>query len=252
LEAVTLFGFPLWDAAILFARIGAMLTVLPGFAEPFVPARIRLSFAVVVSVALAPALVDVLPDAPQALDAAVGLIISEVLIGLMIGIVARILFAALATAGQIVGLETGMSFAQINDPTMTQSGQIVSVFLAIMGATLIFATNLHHEFIRGFVNSYSVFAPRGELPVGDATAWVVSAVGQSFLIGVQIGAPLMLAGLVFRAGLGVLSRLAPQIQVFFVAMPLNLLGGFMIFALTLSMGMLIWLDRLQRFAFDLR
>jgi flagellar biosynthesis protein FliR len=252
MEQVTLFGFPLWDAAILFARIGAILTVLPGFSEPSVPARIRLTLALVMATVMAPSLAPSLPDAPAALDAAVGLIIGEVLIGVMIGIIARILFAALATAGQIIGVETGLAFAQINDPTMTQAGQIIGVFLGVMGATMIFATGLHHEFIKGFVASYSVFKPGANLPIPDATAWAVEAVGQSFLIGIQIAAPLMMAGLVFRAGLGVLSRLAPQIQVFFVSMPLNLLGGFMIMALTLSIGMLILLDRMDQFAANLR
>ena len=252
MEQVTLFGFPLWHAAILFARIGAILTVLPGFSEPSVPPRIRLTFALVVATILAPALADVLPAAPKALDAAVGLIISEVLIGLMIGIIARILFASLATAGQIIGAETGLSFAQINDPTMTQAGQIIGVFLGLMGATLIFATGLHHEFIKGFVASYTVFKPGAVLPIPDATQWAVEAVGQSTLIGVQIAAPMMLVGLVFRAGLGVLSRLAPQIQVFFVSQPLSLLGGYMILALTLSVGMLILIDRMDQFALNLR
>lgn len=83
---------------------------------------------------------------------------------------------------------------------------------------------------------------------GDALQAALRAFGDSFRIGVQIAAPLMLAGIVFRLGLGVLNRLIPQIQVFFVAMPANVLGGFIIFALALSTGMLLWLDRLQVFA----
>lgn len=245
---MTLFGFDLWMAAVVFARMGAVISLLPGFGEPAVPAQLRLAVALTISVMLVPLIGPTLPAMPADFGDGAGVIITEVLIGLFFGAIARILMTSLATTGQIIGLETGLSFAQTADPTMTQAGQVIGVFLGLLGVALIFATDVHHLFLVGVVESYQVFKP-GIVPnLGDAADAAVSAVAQSFLIGMQIAAPLLLAGIVFRLGLGVLSRLIPQIQVFFVAMPINVIGGLLITMLGLSAGVLIWLDSLKTFA----
>jgi flagellar biosynthetic protein FliR len=229
-----------------------MIMLLPGFGEPAVPARVRLGFALVLAIALAPALGDSIP-APAAGAWGMAIqVVSEILIGVLLGGAARILVSALATAGQVIGLEIGIAFAQTADPTMTQSGQLVAVFLGVLGVALIFATGLDHMFLQGIAGSYELIAPGAPPPVGDAAQLALDATATSFRVGFQIAAPLIAAGLIFRVGLGVLSRLIPQIQVFFVALPLQILGGLVVFALGLSSGMLIWLDSIQRYSTWLR
>jgi flagellar biosynthetic protein FliR len=240
---MTLWGYELWAVTLAFARIGALVMLMPGLGEAAVPARVRLGFALLLSVMLAP---QVAP-APDDVWGASGVVIGEIAVGLVLGGVARILMTGLATAGQIVGLETGLAFAQTTDPTQGQIGQVISVFLGLMGLALVFATNLHHVFIRGVADSYTVFAVGKPFPMGDAADFAVTAFADAFRIGLQIAAPVVVAGLVFRLGLGVLARLAPSIQVFFVALPLNIMGGFIVLTLGLSAGMLVWLDRLQTF-----
>lgn len=245
---MSFWGLDVFAVSLLFARVGAMVMLLPGFGEANVPARFRLAFALALALLLAPLLAPSLPKAPEQLGASMSLLTGEMIVGLMFGALARILVGALSTAGQIVGLETGLSFAQMTDPTQGQAGQVISIFLNLLGITMIFATGLHREFIGAIVGSYQVLQVGVWPSAGDALQAALRAFGDSFRIGVQIAAPLMLAGIVFRLGLGVLNRLIPQIQVFFVAMPANVLGGFIIFALALSTGMLLWLDRLQVFA----
>jgi flagellar biosynthetic protein FliR len=243
---LTLYGVNIWGAALVFARVGAIISLLPGFGEPAVPQRFRLALALLVVVTLVPSIAPNVPPPPQETWQAAAMITNEVAVGLFIGSIARMMFAALATAGQVVGNEIGLAFAQVADPTMSQAGQIFSVYLSILGVAMVFATDLHHVFLTGIVRSYATFQA-GILPnLGDAAEMAVTVTGQSFAIGVQIAAPLILAGLIFRLGLGVLSRLIPNIQVFFVTMPLSLLGGFVIFAMGLSGGMIVWLDRLQQ------
>lgn len=249
---LTLYGVEIWATALLFARIGAMIMLLPGFGEPAVPARIRLSFALALAIAIGPALAN---NVPEAASTAWGMgfqIGAEVLIGVLLGAAARMLVSSLATAGQIVGLELGISFAQTADPTATGSGQLVAVFLGVMGVALIFATGLHHMFLLGIAGSYEVIAIGAQPPVGDAAELAVEVTSASFRVGFQIAVPLLVAGILFRVGMGVLSRLIPQIQVFFVALPLQIMGGLVVFALGLSTGMLIWLDSLERYANWLR
>jgi flagellar biosynthesis protein FliR len=246
--SVTLYGVEIWGAALLFARCGAMLMLLPGFGEPSVPGRIRLALALLIALVLAPTLAGQMPAMPSSAWGMAGMVMSETLIGVMLGGAARLLISATATAGQIMGLETGLSFAQTADPTMNQSGQIFSVFLGLMGVALIFATGLDHMFLLGIAGSYQLIGPGAPAPIGDAAELALDATATAFRVGFQIAMPVIAAGLIFRLGLGVLSRLIPQIQVFFVALPLQVMGGFVVITLGLSAGMLIWLDSLQRYA----
>lgn len=249
---LSLWGVELWPTTLLFARMGAMIMLLPGFGETAVPARIRLAFALALAICIGPATAGIMPE-PATTALGMGLqITTEVLVGVLLGGAARILVSATATAGQIMGLELGLSFAQTADPTASQSGQLLAVFLSILGVTLIFATGLHHMFLQGVVGSYEVINVGAAAPVGDAAELALEAVSTSFRVGFQIAMPVIAAGLIFRVGLGILSRLIPQIQVFFVALPLQILGGLVVIALGLSTGMLIWLDSLERYATWLR
>lgn len=245
---MTIYGLDLWAAALIFARLGAILMLLPGFGEPAVPVRARLGFALALTVCLLPSLAPQIPEIPEDTMRGVGAVIGEVLIGLMIGAAGRMLMSALATAGNIMGLESGLAFATTADPTSDNSGQTFAVFLGLMGIVLIFATDLHHLLLRGAVGSYGIFTPGGTLPVGDAAELMVGMMSKSFLVGFQIAAPLVAAGIVFRLGMGALARLIPTIQVFFVALPLQMLGAFIVIALGLSTGMLVWLNSLDDYA----
>lgn len=249
---LSLYGVDVWSAALLFARIAGVIMLLPGFSEPAIPARVRLGFALVLAICLAPTLADRVPDAATSAWGMAFQVSSEAMIGILIGGAARFLMTALATAGQIVGLEIGLAFAQTADPTMTQSGQLTAVFLSMLGLALMFATGLHHMFLQGVVGSYDLIALGAPPPVGDAADLALTTAATSFRVGFQIAMPVVAAGLIFRVGLGVLSRLIPQIQVFFIIMPLQILGGLVVFALGLSTGMLIWLDSMQSYALWVR
>jgi flagellar biosynthesis protein FliR len=245
---ITLYGVGVWAGMLVFARVAGLIMLLPGFGEPSVPPRIRLAFALLLTVVIAPTMADKLPAPPTQAWALAGMVIGETVIGVMLGGAARFLVTALATAGQAMGLETGIAFAQTADPTMTQSGQLMAVFLGIMGLALIFATGLDHMFLAGIVGSYQLVAPGAPVPLGDAAHLALDTMATSFLVGFQLAAPVIAAGLIFRLGMGVLSRLIPSIQVFFVVLPLQLMGGFVVIALGLSSGMLVWLDSIERYA----
>ena len=110
----------------------------------------------------------------------------------------------------------------------------MATFLSVVAVALIFAFDLHHLLIRAIADSYTLFRPGGGLPTGDFAALAVKVVAESFLVAIQLAAPFLVFGLVFYVGLGILSRLMPQVQIFFVAMPANILLGFVI--LMLLMG----------------
>ncbi len=247
-EAVTAVVFA---GALVFMRTGAMVMLLPGFGESFIPPRIRLAFAVAAAVLLAPVLAPALPpvpDQPAVLAAVIG---SEILIGIVIGAIARLFMTALTVAGQLIGLQTGLAFAQAVDPALGQQGAIAGAFLNVTALALIFVSGLHHLFLMGVRGSYEAFPAGLPIPVGDAAEWALQSFTASFALGVQMAAPLMVFGLVFYLALGVLSRLMPQAQIFFIAMPSNILIGLSIMALVLGAMMMAWLGQLEDFASEL-
>lgn len=236
---------------LVFARIGAILMLMPGFGEPSIPMRIRLSLALLVCVVLGPVIAPRLPALPEQPLMLAGLVMGEVITGLMIGAVARIFMSAAAVAGQVIGMQSGLAMAQSFDPSQGQQGALVATLLNLTFLLLLFATNTHHLLLAMMVNSYDVF-DAGQMPsMADGAQWALNAFIDAFNIGVQLAAPLIVFGLVFYLALGVLSRLMPQAQIFFIAMPSNIIVG--LFILTISLGAMsaVWLERMQRFATDM-
>lgn len=237
-----------WAAALIFARLGAILLLLPGIGESYVPPRIRLSLALVITLALWPVLTAYLPPLPPTLGATVGWIIREVLVGLAIGAVLRAFMTALATAGEVVSLQTTLSFAQTANPLQAQPGSTIAAFLTVMGVTLIFATDTHHLFFAGLVGSYRLIAPVQPLIAEDFTTLAVKTLGDSFLLGVQLAGPILVFALVLNIGSGLIGRIMPQFQVFFATAPISVLGGLAIFALSLGTLGTVFIDRYRALA----
>lgn len=236
--------------ALIFARLGAILMLLPGFGEGSIPPRIRLAFALLFALALGPILAGEMPAQPERPLQVAGLIINEVLIGLMIGSVARMFLASAAVAGQVIGQQSGLAMAQVFDPSQGQQGALMATFLNLTFMLLLFATNVHHLLLQAAQGSYTLF-PAGQLPmIEDAAQWALSAFADAFMIGVQMASPLIVFGLVFYFGLGILSRLMPQAQIFFIAMPSNIMAGLFITSIALGSMATLWLSRMERFAVE--
>ncbi|ADL02325.1 flagellar biosynthetic protein FliR [Brevundimonas subvibrioides] len=237
-----------WAGGLIFARIGAILLSLPGIGESYVPPRIRLSLALVVSLALWPIVSPSLPALPETIGGMVGWIIREVVTGLMIGAILRAFTGALATAGEIVSLQTTLSFAQTANPLQAQPGATISAFLMILGTVLVFATNTHHLFIAGLVGSYELIAPARPLIMADFTELAIRTIADSFMLGVQLAAPVIVFALIFNLASGLVARVMPQFQVFFAAAPLSVILGLSIFALSLGVMGTVFIDRYRALA----
>jgi flagellar biosynthetic protein FliR len=237
-----------WAGGLIFARIGALLMLIPGFGETYVPARVRLSLALVISLALWPVVRGALPGLPESLGGMVGWVLREVVVGLMIGLLLRMFLTALTTAGEIVSLQTTLSFAQTANPLQAAPGSTIASFLMLFGVTLIFATNTDHLFIAGMVGSYQLIAPAKPLIMGDFAEMAVRTLGESFLLGVQLSAPVLVFSLIFNVASGLVARVMPSFQVFFAAAPLSVILGLSIFALSLGALGTVFIDRYRRLA----
>jgi flagellar biosynthesis protein FliR len=227
---------------LVFARTGTMLMLLPGLGEQNISARMRLTFALILAAILLPLHRSAYHIDPGTLGPALVMLVEEILVGATLGVTARLTISALEVAGSVIAQQLGLGFVTAVDPTQGEQGAIIGNFLTLLGITLFFATDMHHLVIAALSDSYTLFAP-GEVPaVGDAAALITRTVAGAFRIGIQLSAPFLVFGLLFNIALGVLSRLMPQMQVFFVALPLSILLGLSFLALVLGAMMGMFLD----------
>jgi flagellar biosynthetic protein FliR len=235
-------GAEVFAVLFVFVRIGTAIAFLPGFSAAYVPMRLRLLLAVLLSLLVTPTLTGVLPAMPQSPAALAMLILGEATIGLFIGCVARVTFAALQIAGSYVALLSSFANALTQDPIVDQQSSTISGFFTTLGVVVLFAADLHHLMLRSLVDSYSVFLPQADMPVGDFSAAIARATADSFALGVQLAAPFVVVSLVCNVGMGLLSRLVPQLQVFFFGLPLQLALQICVMMLSISGIMLLFLN----------
>jgi flagellar biosynthetic protein FliR len=236
----------LFAVLVVFVRIGAAVMILPGYGEPFVSPRIRLLLALMIALVTAPVLAPHLPKMPESAALLVLLILGEVLIGVFLGTLARLFLAALTTAGMVIAYMSSMANALTADPSAAQQGSIAGSFLSIVALLTIFTLDLHHMMLMAVVDSYDVFVPGAVPPVRDFADLMTQVVSKTFLLAFQIAAPFVAVGLIFFLGVGLLGRLMPQMQVFFVAMPLQIAIGLGSLALVLPAAMRWFIESFER------
>lgn len=230
---------------LAFVRMGTAVAIMPGIGDSFVPTRIRLHMALGLTFLFAPFIAGQLPDEVPGTFMLFSLIAMEFVIGLFFGTIARIFMMALDTAGMVISVSSALSNAQLFNPALATQGSLVGAFLSITGVVVLFASNLHHLLIMGILESYELF-PIGAIPdTGSMAQLVAHAVAGSFTVGVMIGAPFLVLTLIVYMGMGVLSRLMPQVQVFILALPLQILLSLVLLTLVLSAGMLFWAERFE-------
>jgi flagellar biosynthetic protein FliR len=234
-----------WAAGLVFARVTAIIMLIPGIGDTAVPPRVRLAFCFLIALVLAPVVSKAVPAIPPTMAAGALILIGEIAVGLAIGAATRILYSSLATAGAIAGIQTGLSFAMLADPSQGSQGAIFGAFLAVLGTALIFATGLHHWFFMAAASSYDKFPVGGTLALESLVQFGIRAFSDAFSIALQITAPLIVFGLAINVAVGLVNKLAPAVQLFFIVQSAQVLFGLVVFMITAGAGMLVWLDRMD-------
>jgi len=234
---------PLYRSMSADWSLPSMVMVMPAIGDPAVPPRLRLSFAVVMAILMAPLVGQNITSVPASVSDMIFATLRESLLGLMIGGILRLFFNTLATVGEIISLQTTLSFAQTANPTEAQPSPSLGAFLGMLGAVLIMTTDLHHMFLSAIVSSYRLFPFGPTLPVQDSAQLALQTVASSFALGIQLSGPVIAFSLVFNIATGLVARAMPQFQVFFAATPLALLLGLSVFTLSLGTLTMVWIDR---------
>jgi len=227
---------------LIFCRLGSAMMLLPGFAETYIAPRVRLMLALMFSLVLLPVLKDI-PPPPDTVFGVFNLIIAEILIGIFFGALTRMLIAALHMAGMIISYQSSLISALVPDIAQGQSQVTVfGNFLGVTVVTLIFATDMHHLMLKALVDTYTLF-PVGRFPmIEDISSHATQTLNGAFRMAMQLAAPYIVVGTILFLSMGIIARLMPNIQIFFIMLPPQIFISFFVLMVTISTLLLWYMD----------
>ncbi|HEX2859727.1 MAG TPA: flagellar biosynthetic protein FliR [Alphaproteobacteria bacterium] len=230
---------------LLFCRISSALLVFPSISDPAVSPRIRMAIALGVTLILFPILSTKLPPMPGTTSAMLALVAGELLTGFLLGFASRVLMAALAMAGEMIAFISGFQAATLFDPQSGSSTAAPTVFLTITAGLLILVMGFHHVLIQGIMNSYTMLPAGYWPPLGQVAQALLQLFETVFMVGLQIAAPVVVAGLMANVIFGIFNQLIPQLQVFFVSVPLSIVVSLIVLAAALPLMFGLFTDTLH-------
>ena len=218
---------------LLFARVGSMIMLMPMLGDESVPRQIRLLLALGLTIALSgilkPAVSPLLGIGEVRLA---GLLLTETITGLALGMLARLFFQAAVMAGSIVSMQIGLTTALVFDPATGGQTPLLGKLIGLGSTLFCFTLGLHGWWFEALIRSYTCFAPGAPIPAADWASLAVSTAAQATALAISLAAPFLMFGILFNLALGIAGRLAPSIQFFFIAQPLMIAGGIALLAVT--------------------
>jgi flagellar biosynthetic protein FliR len=242
LELTTMTHGLLWQASLVFLRVGAAMALLPAFGENSVPKRIRLVLALCFTAIVLPAL---LGEFPQMSDGFATPIATEVIVGLALGIGLRLFVFALQIAGTLAAQSTSLSQlfgGQGSDPQPS-----MSTLFVVSGLALAVIAGLHVRIAEVFIRSYDILPP-GVMPDASIFAqWGLAQVSSAFSLAFSLASPFIAASVIYNIALGVINRAMPQLMVVFVGAPALTLGGLILLAVATPVMLGFWTQMLSNY-----
>ena len=186
-----------------------------------------------------------MPTVPDGFAATAGMILAEVATGLWLGWLARLIVQALPVAGQIISYMLGLSNVLQPDAELGAQATALGRLLALAAPVVVLASGLYVPVLAALDGSYRLIPPGALLPVGDAARTGVAAVSTAFALALQLSAPFVLASLVWQLATGLMARLVPRLQIYFVAMPAQILGGLALLAVLIPVLLSTWQEAVR-------
>ena len=217
----------------VFLRVGAILLSMPVLNSKSIPIFFKLCLVFATSLILLPILnltnLPVVVDLiPLVLGAA-----GEILIGLIIGLSIKIIFAGIQMAGQLAGYQMGLAIANVMDPATNRQVPLLAQFNNLMALLIFITINAHHLFIRALAESYRLIAPFGFHFSNSLMELLLDSAGNMFIIAIKVGSPIIAALLLSTVAFGLMARTVSQLNIFIVAMPLKIAVGLMFIGFSL-------------------
>lgn len=218
---------------LVFIRLGAIIVFLPVFSSSTIPllAKVGLTFAV--SFAIFPMLtLPVIPETVNPMGFGLS-IAAEILLGMMIGFLIKLILSGFQMAGQLAGYQMGMALANVMDPSTSEQVPLLAQFNNLIALLILLAVNAHHWFIQTIVESFTLLPPLGMNLHPTVFRDLIYLGGSMFVIAIKVGAPVIVALLLVSVSFGLIARTVPQMNVFIVAMPLKIVVGIIFVGLSL-------------------
>lgn len=216
---------------LVLCRCAAAVMLMPGLGESEPPVMLRAGLAVGIAILLVPLLGPAMPTAPASIWRLAGMVFVEFLAGGLLGWLARLVALALPAAGQIISLMTGLSSVLQPDALLGVQSAVIGRLFSLLAPVLILSTGLYALPLGALANSYTILPAGGVISPADLAQTAARAASGSFSLGFRLASPFVLMSLMWQLALGLLARLVPQIQVYFAALPGQVLGGLLLVAL---------------------
>jgi flagellar biosynthesis protein FliR len=233
-SSLDIMQFPLFNMIMIFVRLGAMFMILPGIGDAHVQKRTRVLFALSISILLASHIKIIIPS--ETINQLM-ILFFEMVAGFLMGLLCRIIMSSLQLAGQIFAMQSSLSAATIFDRDFSEQESIFGSFLYLLAVTLFFSMEMDHLLIKYFIDSYNILNISNVNVSNDITNVTISFISKSFLWGIKFAAPIIILSMILNIGAGILSKLMPSIQVFFILTPLQILTSFLVLFLILVNSM---------------
>ncbi len=241
-DAALLAALPGWAFAfvLVLCRTGAVVMLMPGLGEAEPPPVVRAGLALALAALLLPGVAPAVSAVPSTGGAGAGMVAAELLVGAALGWLARLPALALGMAGAVVSYMLGLSSVVQTDPALGGQSAALGRLFGLAAPVLVLSTGLYALPLQALAGSYALFPPGMLLQAGPLADSVTAAVGASFGLAIRLAAPFLLAGLIWQAALGLLSRVAPQLQLYGAAAPGQILGGLALLGLLASRILETW------------
>ena len=246
-DAALLATLPTWAFAfvLVMSRVGAAMSLLPGLGETESPMMVRVGLALGITVLLLPGLAPSIPQVPEASMQAALMVAAEIITGLWLGWLARLLVLALPIAGQFISYMLGIANVLQPDPELGSQATPLERMFDAGAAVVVLASGLYALPLIALAGSYQLVPAGTLLPTVDTAQTAIRAAGMSFALAVRLASPFLLVSIVWHVGTGLLARLVPRMQVYFVAMPGQILGGLALLAVTAGALLAAWEGAVQ-------
>ncbi len=227
------FSLPLIQGFLIcLARVAAMFAAIPVFSGSQVPFQMRLGVAVMFAMITYPVVKDYIPHESFTILGFGLVVAAEIVLGLLVGFLAQLVFMAAEFAGSLIGYQMGFAAANIFDPSTQSQVALISRFQGIFAILLFLSLNIHHLFLEAIVASFEMLPPGSLTLSGGAIPMIVEVANHSLVLSLRLVAPILALLILSTLTLGVMSRVFPQLNVFMISFPVNIGISFIVMGLT--------------------
>ena len=212
--------------SVVLFRLAGIMAFAPFFSSRAVPYQVRVAVTLMAAVALFPSLPEVRVPSDSGLTFLIGVVLGEVLFGMVLGLAASFVFAGMQLAGQIIAFQLGFSIINLIDPQSDVETSVISFLQYYLGVLFFLLINGHHWFFLAVSESFNYLPVHGVVLHASLAREVVRLSSQILVAGVQIAAPVIAVTVIADMVLALIGRAAPQIHILIVGLPLKSLVGF--------------------------